>query len=183
MKALLERMHWLNQPEWGWSEGRLWVQTQPSTDCWLRPAEGVRSDNAHALVVEAPPEFRLRGRFLFQGNAQYDQCGLYVRADGECWFKCSVEYETPEYGFLGSVVTNGVSDWATQVMPASVRDVWYEVWVKDLALVARYSLDGKSWTQIRSARLAARGALVAGVYGCSPKGPGFRFELAELTLE
>lgn len=183
MKELIERMHWLNQPEWGWDSGGLWVRTQPSTDCWLRPAAGVRRDNAHALVVAVPPEFRLRGRFLFQGNAQYDQCGLYVRSDAECWFKCSVEYETPEYGFLGSVVTNGVSDWATQVMPAEVREMSYEVKVKDLDLVAQYSLDGKNWTQIRSARLAAQGPLVAGIYGCSPKGPGFRFELAELTLD
>lgn len=46
--------------------------------------------------------------------------------DSENWLKGSVEYENEEYQHLGSVVTNqGYSDWATTVIDASVKSMWY----------------------------------------------------------
>ncbi len=184
MKNLVARMKWLRETRWGWNAEALWVQTEADTDYWQRTHYGFRRDNAHALVGPVTGDFRLRARFAFAPNAQYDQCGLLVRADAECWFKCSVEYETETLSRLGSVVTNaGYSDWATQDVSSATRTIWYEALVQGLDLTARYSLDGEVYRQMRVAHLAAAGPLVAGIYGCSPTGGGFRFEVAELSIE
>ena len=82
------------------------------------------------------------------------------------------------------MVTNGrYSDWATQDFPSATRTVWYEALVQGIDLTARYSLDGGIYRQMRVAHLAAGGPLLAGSYGCSPMGEGFRFEITELSIE
>lgn len=177
-------MHWLNEPRWGREPGGLWIQTAGGTDLWQRTHYGFRRDNAHALVGPVAGEFRLRACFRFAPTAQYDQCGLVVRVDADCWFKCSVEFENPEFSRLGSVVTNaGWSDWATQDVASDLRTMRYEVHAKDGDLVARWSADGREYRQLRVAHLMAPGPWVAGFYGCSPTGPGFRFEVSELALD
>lgn len=180
----LEQMAWLNEPEWGQQDGALWVRTRSGTDCWQRPHAGISRDNAHALLRPVPPSFRMRGRFRFQPNAQYDQCGLFIRAAAECWFKCSVEFEPGPESRLGSVVTNfGCSDWATQDIPASFTEISFDVSVSDYDIVAGSSVDGIRYQQIRSSRLHTNLPLMAGIYGCSPTGKGFRFEVLELWIE
>src|SRR5574338_827020 len=93
MDSFVERMTWLNEPEWGYETGALWVRTAVNTDYWQRTHYGFRHDNGHALVRPVPREFRMRARFRFDPNSQYDQCGLLVRADADCWFKSSVDFE------------------------------------------------------------------------------------------
>lgn len=184
MKRLVERMRWLNAPDWGWAGDVLQVTTSPETDCWQRTHYGFRRDNMHALLLPVTARFRLRGSFRFEPNAQYDQCGLYVRAGAECWFKCSVEYEPEGASHLGSVVTNGgYSDWATQEIASSTREMSYEVEVDHFDLVARFSTNGQRWHQMRVAHLDVAGQLSAGIYGCSPVGQGFHFEVRALEIE
>jgi hypothetical protein len=184
MATVFDRMRWLNEPRWGWEGDHLWVETQPGTDCWQRTHYGFSHDNAHALVCPVPATFRMCGRFRFEPNAQYDQCGLIVRADADCWFKCSVEFEAGSQSRLGSVVTNGgYSDWATQDISSETKEMSYEVLVKDRDIMASYSLDGADYRQMRIARLASEGPFVAGIYGCSPVGKGFRFEVSEFKIE
>lgn len=179
-----ESMRWMNEPNWIWADDALRVETKPATDLWQRTYYGFRHDNAHALLCPVPDTFRIAARFRFFPNAQYDQCGLLIRAGEECWFKCSVEFEPEADSRLGSVVTNhGYSDWATQDIPSSVVEMSYEVRVKDLDLIAAHSLDGVTWRQMRIAHLAAHEPLTAGIYGCSPLGQGFGFEVLQFTLE
>jgi len=184
VRALIEGMTWLNEPKWGWEADHLWVETRGDTDCWQRTHYGFSHDNAHALVCPVPGAFRMRARFRFAPNSQYDQCGLIVRADAHCWFKCSVEFEPDGESRLGSVVTNaGYSDWATQDIASGTREMSYEVLVKDRDIIVRHSLDGVDYRQMRIAHLAAAGPLMAGVYGCSPAGRGFRFEVSDFRIE
>lgn len=184
MRRAIALMKWLNEPEWGWDGDALWVRTKSGTDYWQRTHYGFRRDNAHALVREVEGDFRMRARFRFEPEAQYDQCGLVVRANENCWFKCSVEHELEGDCRLGSVVTNGgYSDWATQDIPAAVREMSYEVEVGGRDLIARSSADGRVWRQMRVAHLGTELPLVAGIYGCSPVGEGFRFEVADFVLE
>lgn len=185
MRTLAERMTWLNPPpEWGWSGDTLWVRTAGETDLWQRTHYGFRRDNAHALAAQVDADFRLAARFHFEPTAQYDQCGLVVRADADCWFKCSVEFENERSSRLGSVVTNhGWSDWATQDIPASVNRMSFEVVARDGDLLVRASPDGRAFEQMRIAHLVAGKPWFAGIYGCSPTGTGFRFEVTEWVLE
>lgn len=184
MKTLVERMTWLHEPQWGWHGNALRVHTQGNTDCWQRTHYGFRRDNAHALLLPVDGEFRVRARFRFTPNSQYDQCGLVVRRDPDCWFKCSVEFENPTSSRLGSVVTNaGYSDWATSDVPSSIRAMSYELAFEHGDLVASWSTDGEAYSQMRVAHLGATGPLLAGIYGCSPTGQGFEFEVTDLIIE
>ena len=120
----------------------------------------------------------------FAPTAQYDQCGLVVRADADCWFKCSVEFEDERWSRLGSVVTNGGwSDWATQDVSSEVRAMSYEVLGRHSDLLVRWSEDGCEFRQMRVAHLATPAPWQLGVYGCSPTGSGFRFEVSEWVLD
>lgn len=180
----MDRMTWLNEPDWGPAAGGFWVRTKPETDCWQRTHYGFRRDNAHALLRPAGDSFRVSGRFRFEPNAQYDQCGLLIRADENCWFKCSVEFEPGSESRLGSVMTNhGYSDWATQDISPSIQEMSYEIEVDRRGLVARYSADGRHFRQMRVAQLLTDLPLMAGIYGCSPTGQGFRFEVLDLNFE
>lgn len=184
MYALVQRMRWLEEPEWGFAGDGFWVRTRPNTDYWQRTHYGFRRDNAHALVLPVPSRFRLSARFQFEPRARYDQCGLLVRGDADCWFKCAVEFEPDAPSRLGSVVTNaGYSDWATQDVPSSFRSVAYDLDFQEGDLVAQWSEDGREYRQMRVAHLATSGPLLAGIYGCSPTGDGFRFEVSELRLD
>ena len=185
MHPELIHMHWLNEPEWGMEGEVLWVKTRKDTDYWQRTHYGFRRDNAHAFVQEVPGNFRLRARLRFYPTAQYDQCGLLLRADENCWFKCSVEYETPHESRLGSVLTNhGYSDWATQDIASEVNEMSYDIQVKDSDIIVQYSYDGAAYHQMRIAHLEHhQKPLLAGIYGCSPVGDGFRFEVQEFSIE
>jgi regulation of enolase protein 1 (concanavalin A-like superfamily) len=184
MRDLVQQMRWLEEPEWGFAGDGFWVRTRPDTDYWQRTHYGFRRDNAHALVLPVPPRFRLSARFRFEPRAKYDQCGLLVRCDADYWFKCSVEFETDTASRLGSVVTNaGFSDWATQDVPSSLRSVAYELVFREGDLVAQWAEGGGGYRQMRVAHMATSSPLVAGIYGCSPTGDGFRFEVSELSIE
>jgi hypothetical protein len=185
MKSTLRNMIWLYEPEWGYQGDTLWVKTFKDTDYWQRTHYGFQRDNAHALVQEVAGDFTLRARLRFAPTAQYDQCGLLLRIDENNWFKCSVEYETPHESRLGSVLTtHGYSDWATQDIPSDVREIWYTIEFTDSDLLASYSLDGAHFHQMRLAHLDAQlKPVLAGIYGCSPTGDGFRFELLEFSLD
>jgi regulation of enolase protein 1 (concanavalin A-like superfamily) len=180
-----DKMTWLHEPLWGAGENSLWVETESGTDFWQRTHYGFQRDNAHALLKPVYGAFTLRAAFRFFPNAQYDQCGLYLRIDENNWFKCSVEYEDGKQSRLGSVLTRGgYSDWATQDIPADLQDIVYRVEFEHDDLMAAWSIDGADWRQMRVAHLDTAGATVsAGIYGCSPTGPGFRFEVRDFVIE
>lgn len=180
-----EQMVWLNEPAWGMEAGAVWVKTEPDTDFWQRTHYGFQRDTAHALVEEVNGEFTVYGTFRFFPNAQYDQCGLYVRIDKSNWFKCSVEYEDDEHSRLGSVVTRGgYSDWASQVIASDVQAMSYRITFTRGDLIAAWSREGACYEEMRVAHLDTAGQSVwAGFYGCSPTGPGFRFEVRDFRIE
>lgn len=178
-------MIWLNQPEWGFQGEVLWVKTFKDTDYWQRTHYGFQRDNAHALVQEVSGNFSMQARLRFTPTAQYDQCGLILRVDEHAWFKCSVEYENPQESRLGSVLTTaGYSDWATQDISSEIQAMSYQIQFKNSDLIASYSVDGSQYHQMRIAHLDSQfKPVLAGIYGCSPVGEGFRFELLEFSLE
>jgi uncharacterized protein len=185
MTVDLSNMIWLNEPQWEYDGRVLTIHTAKETDFWQRTHYGFQRDNGHALLKEVTGPFHLRARFRFSPNAQYDQCGLLLREDENCWFKCSVEYEDERLSRLGSVLTNGgYSDWATQDISSAIREITYDVEFTHSDIVAQYSFDGVAFTQMRVGHLAARtNRLWVGLYGCSPVGDGFQFEVLDLIQE
>jgi regulation of enolase protein 1 (concanavalin A-like superfamily) len=120
----------------------------------------------------------------FQPRAQYDQCGLMIRADSETWIKASIEYENAGLSRLGSVVTNlGYSDWATQDIPSKQREAWYRISRNGSDFLLEHSFDGASWKQMRIAHLHGVGEqLGVGLYACSPIGKSFRCRFTLLRI-
>jgi regulation of enolase protein 1 (concanavalin A-like superfamily) len=107
-----------------------------------------------------------------------------VYLDGENWIKGSVEYENEEFQHLGSVVTNhGYSDWATTVIPANVKVMWYRLSRRESDFRIECSADGKEFQQMRICHLwEGAGTVRFGVYACSPEDSSFTAEFSGLEL-
>ena len=107
-----------------------------------------------------------------------------IRLDAENWIKASTEYENKTVSRLGSVVTNlGYSDWATQDISSSIREMWYRAGKRGQDFLIESSFNGREWHQLRIAHLHAPIAQVqAGVYACSPIGSDFRCKFHWLAV-
>jgi regulation of enolase protein 1 (concanavalin A-like superfamily) len=184
LRETLQPFRWANEPAAWRLDAVLEVMTRPDTDYWQRTHYGFRRDNGHFFFTTLTADFSLAGAFAFQPTAQYDQCGLMVRADADNWIKCSVEYETPEFSRLGSVVTNlGFSDWATQDLTGAVSAMHYKVDRRGDDFRISWSTGGLDWRQMRITHLhRCPEALEVGVYACSPVGAGFVCRVEALTL-
>lgn len=179
-----DRGAWLHAPpEWRVDRG-LHVGTGPKTDFWQRTHYGFCRDDGHVFHGLVSGDFTVETRVRWTPRAQYDQCGLMVRAGPESWLKCSVEYESEQHGRLGSVVTNlGWSDWATQDVGAEVRAMSWRVSRRADDFLLEWATDGADWHQLRVTHLhGCPVELAAGVYACSPVGDGFPCTFEYLDL-
>jgi regulation of enolase protein 1 (concanavalin A-like superfamily) len=179
-----DRFQWAHQPA-RWSLGEtLEMTTEPDTDYWQRTHYGFQRDNGHFCFATVRGDFTASAQLAWTPNAQYDQCGLLVRADADTWAKCSVEYETADHSRLGSVVTNlGYSDWATQDLAGLITQRWYRIRRQGDDLLLDWAEDGVSWVQMRIAHLHhCPPDLQVGIYACSPTGPGFTCQASDLRV-
>jgi len=184
-----DRLRWLNQPSLWWidaSSSTLVVEPDASTDFWRKTHYGFEADTGHFLYATVPADFVMVAKVKFLPVHQYDQAGLMVRVDGDCWIKTSVEYELDEPPQLGAVVTNaGYSDWSVQDFDRARHDVWLRISRKSSDFIVEHSDNGQTWKLLRMAHLNVSDEATAdcGLYACSPKGAGFRAEFDLLRIE
>ncbi|MEY8524780.1 DUF1349 domain-containing protein [bacterium 1XD8-76] len=163
------------------------IVTSPHTDLWQRTYYHFRNDNAPVLQMETEEEyFSFVVKTDFQeSHHRFDQCGVAMYLDSENWLKASVEYENEKYQHLGSVVTNnGYSDWATTVIDASVKSMWYRFSRRVDDYCMECSSDGVNFSQMRICHMQkGKGRIQFGVYACSPEDSSFRavFSSMEMT--
>lgn len=154
------------------------IVTSPRTDLWQRTYYHFRNDNAPVLQMETEEKyFSFVVKTDFQeSHHRFDQCGVVMYLDSENWLKASVEYENEEYQHLGSVVTNnGYSDWATTVIDASVKSMWYRFSRREDDYCVECSSDGVNFFQMRICHMEkGRGKIRFGVYACSPEDSSFK---------
>ncbi len=185
LSTLPNEFHWFNEPaSTTFDENGLALRTKPETDFWQGTHYGFRRDDGHCLLTPVRGDFSLCTEVSFVPEAQYDQCGLFVRMDDQNWIKVSTEYENPEMSRLGSVVTNlGYSDWATQDVPASCLHIHYRIQRTGQDFFIEQSSDGKNWIQMRVTRLhEAPETLDIGIYACSPVGNGFTANFKSINI-
>lgn len=171
-----EAFHWLNQPgEYSFTGTGLSLRTDAKTDFWQRTHYGFQKDDGHGLLKTVSGNFSITANASFRPTAQYDQCGLLARVDGDNWIKCSTEFENAQLSRLGSVVTNlGYSDWASQDLGFPVSSMWYRLSRSGSDFLLEHSDDGEQWRQMRVTRLhRLEETIDVGVYACSPVGEGF----------
>lgn len=176
---------WFNEPAKYQLGTGLEIFTNPTTDFWQKTHYGFQRDDGHCLLTKQTGNFSLMAHVEFHPQEKYDQCGLMVCGDSENWIKVSTEYENDKYGRLGSVATNlGFSDWATQDIPASHKQMWYRISKNGNDFLLENSYDGQEWLQLRITHLhQAFEQLEIGVYACSPIGKDFwcRFDLLTIS--
>ena len=105
--------------------------------------------------------------------------------DSENWLKASVEYENEDYQHLGSVVTNqGYSDWATTVIDAKLKTMWYRFSRREDDYCIESSQDGIHFQQMRICHMfKGKDKIMFGIYACSPEDSSFKaiFSNMEIT--
>ena len=163
------------------------IEPDAGTDFWQRTHYGFRADNGHFLYTEVAGDFVLTGHVRYRPAHQYDQVGLMVRLSADCWLKTSVEFEPHGPSRLGAVVTNaGLSDWSTQDVLSDPGEVWLRVRRTANDYIVEAGPDGRTWSQVRIARLHeddGQRPVPCGLYACSPKEAGYVAEIAALRID
>ena len=183
----LTEFQWTREPEsCTITDGQIEVVTKPHTDLWQRTYYHFRNDNAPVLQMETEEAF-----FSFvvktdfqESHHRFDQCGIVMYLDSENWLKASVEYENETFGHLGSVVTSqGYSDWATTVVDASVKSMWYRFSRREDDYCVECSRDGMTFEQMRICHMhAGKGKIRFGIYACSPEDSSFRAVFSHMQM-
>ena len=183
----LTKFTWTREPErCTIAENRIEIVTKPHTDLWQRTYYHFRNDNAPVFQMETEERyfsFVVRTEFA-DSHHRFDQCGIVMYLDSENWLKGSIEYENEEFQHLGSVVTNhGWSDWATTVIDASVKSMWYRFSRREDDYCIECSTDGTQWQQMRVCHVAEGGGKIRfGVYACSPEDSSFQAVFSHMQL-
>lgn len=184
------RLQWTHPPQrWRLDPDKraLLVEPMANTDFWQRTHYGFRADNGHFLGLEVAGDFALSTQVAFHAVRQYDQAGLMIRANADCWVKTSVEHELDGPPQLGVVVTNtGFSDWSLQDLPLAAREIRLRLCQRGGDVTAEFSAaHEEQWKLMRVAHLQPPANLPwrCGLYACSPKGAGFRAEFTFLRVE
>ena len=183
----LTKFSWTRQPEcFRITAGTVEIVTKPHTDLWQRTYYHFRNDNAPVFQMETEEQyfsFVVKMEFA-DSHHRFDQCGIVMYLDSENWLKGSIEYENDEYQHLGSVVTNeGWSDWATTVIPADVKSMWYRFSRREDDYCIECSEDGEHFRQMRICHMyKGKGKIRFGIYACSPEESSFRAVFSHMEL-
>lgn len=183
----LKKFEWIREPEnYKIEKDTVEVVTRPHTDLWQRTYYHFQNDNAPVFQMETEEKyfsFVVKTDFQ-QSHHRFDQCGVVMYLDSENWLKASIEYENEEYQHLGSVVTNqGYSDWATTVIDASVKSMWYRFSRRDDDYCIECSSDGVDFQQMRICHMhQGKGKIRFGIYACSPEDSSFRAVFSNMKL-
>ena len=162
------------------------IVTKPHTDLWQRTYYHFRNDNAPVFQMETEEKyfsFVVKTEFE-ESHHRFDQCGIVMYLDSENWLKASVEYENETYQHLGSVVTNGgYSDWATTVIGADIKSMWYRFSRREDDYCIECSEDGIHFRQMRICHMhKGNGSIQFGIYACSPEESSFKAVFSGMRL-
>ena len=178
---------WIREPKtYKIEENRIEITTEPHTDLWQRTYYHFRNDNAPVLQMETEEKyfsFIVKTEFT-DSHHRFDQCGIVMYLDSENWVKGSIEYENEQFQHLGSVVTNhGYSDWATTVIDASIKSMWYRFSRREDDYCIECSRDGISYRQMRVCHMhEGAGKIRFGVYACSPEESSFKAVFSNIEM-
>ena len=178
---------WTREPEaFKNDNGKMEIITKPNTDLWQRTYYHFQNDNAPVYQMETDEKyFSFVVKTEFEDSHQrFDQCGIVLYLDSENWLKASIEYENDSFQHLGSVVTNhGYSDWATTVIDASVKTMWYRLSRREDDYCIECSKDGIHFEQMRVCHLhEGNGRIQFGIYACSPESSSFKAVFSNMEL-
>lgn len=183
----LMKFKWTREPKnYKINRDTVEIITTPYTDLWQRTYYHFQNDNAPVWQMETEENyfsFIVKTEFK-ESHHRFDQCGIVMYLDSENWLKASVEYENREYQHLGSVVTNrGYSDWATTVIDASVKSMWYRLSRREEDYCVECARDGVTFQQMRICHMErGKGKIQFGIYACSPEESSFKAVFSNMQI-
>lgn len=181
-----ENLYWTREPEqYTITDSVITIQTAPNTDLWQRTYYGFSNDNAPVLQMKTSCKyFSFTVKTEFNSSALFDQCGIALYLDSDNWMKASIEYENEDYQRLGSVVTNnGYSDWATQDIPSSIKEMWYRLSRRGSDFYIEASVDGMDFRQMRTFHMfKGDDEISVGIYAASPVDHSFTAKFSEMEV-
>ncbi|WP_336630885.1 MULTISPECIES: DUF1349 domain-containing protein [unclassified Microbacterium] len=153
--------------------GALRVTAVEGSDAWRRTAYGFVHDSEHALVAPLPVGSAMEVVVDADFSGEFDQAGLFVRADAERWTKAGVEFADGVLG-AGAVVTDGRSDWSVGAVPEwAGRRLRVRISRGEDALTVRAGIDGEPLRLLRVAPFPGDLVAEAGPFLCAPTRAGF----------
>ena len=186
MKIDIKAMKWTREPkDYKVTSDKVEIITAPHTDLWQRTYYHFRNDNAPVLQISTDEKyFSFVVKTEFESKKRFDQCGVVMYLDSENWIKGSIEYENEQFQHLGSVVTNmGYSDWATTVIDASVKSMWYRFSRREDDYCIECSTDGINFRQMRICHILEGDKEISfGIYACSPENSSFQATFSDLYI-
>ena len=177
MKFDIDKLEWIRKPkEYFISNELIEINTMSHTDLWQKTYYHFINENAPVLQIECSDKyFSFVVKTTFDSKHRFDQRGIVMYLDSENWLKASIEYENEKISHLGSVVTNnGYSDWATQVIDANIKSMWYRLSRREDDYLIECSIDGINFNQMRVCHMhKANNTISFGIYACSPEDSSF----------
>ncbi len=164
---------WTTAPDAAAVDGdALRVTAAEGSDAWRHTAYGFVHDTEHALLAPFAVGSAMEVEFAADFTDQFDQAGLFVRADDEHWVKAGVEYADRTLN-VGAVVTAIRSDWSIAPVPEwSGRRVRVRVSRGPDALTVRAAVDGEPFRLVRVVPFGGEQTASAGPFVCAPTRAG-----------
>lgn len=173
---------WLNRPaEATVSDEGLDLVTEAGSDFWRETQYGFTRDSGHFLGVETADGFTAQLRVRARFEALYDQAGIMLRIDERRWIKAGLELSDGR-AMLGSVLTDGRSDWATGPFEGDPADFWMRLSLSKGVLRLQASRDGVVWPLMRLCPFPAAERYLVGPMGCTPERAGLAIRFSDWTL-
>jgi len=160
---------WLNGPQrWSTEGDSLEIVTDQATDFWRETHYGFNRDSGHFLGFRTGEAFTAELRVRADFQALYDQAGIMVRIDAQHWVKAGIEFSDGS-AMLGSVLTDGRSDWATAHYGHDPGDFRVRATVENGVLRLQASADGNRWPLMRLAPFPKANSYLVGPMACTPE--------------
>ena len=179
---MFDTCRWINEPKhWSLDRGTLSVTTDAGTDFWRETHYGFTRDSGPVFAAERRGSFTASLRVQADYAALYDQAGIMVRVDERQWIKAGIEL-SDGMACLGSVLTNGQSDWATGPYAGDARDIHLRVTVDKGVLRLQASADGQHWPLVRLCPFPLAETYLVGPMCCTPKRAGLTVRFSEFVV-
>jgi regulation of enolase protein 1 (concanavalin A-like superfamily) len=175
-------MQWFNEPaRWKLEKNAMQVSSNPHTDFWRLTDCGEIHDNGHFYFETIQGDFTAEARLHGDYHDLYDQSGLMLRQNEQCWMKCGIEYVEGVW-HVSAVVTRGWSDWSMIALPGRVP-VSIRVVRKGSSCEVYYATGDNDYTMYRQAYLTDVDTLHVGLMAASPTGNGFTAQFENFILQ
>ena len=179
---MFEGCRWLNEPaEWSVTDSRLRVVTDAGGDFWRETHYGFTRDSGHFFGVDTLGDFTAEVRVRACYEQLYDQAGLMVRVDPTSWVKAGIEVSDGRT-LLGSVLTQGRSDWAVGSYAGDPADFRLRATVAAGVLRLQVSSDGKTWPLLRLAPFPPAESYLVGPVCCTPERTGLTVDFSDFHV-